>query len=80
MLFTSIIKVEAVNPNTSEVVTGYRAVASNGKEYKIANTLDEMKAAGTPTEMLSKLIVQTGQFGDYVQIRKYKVLETVSAW
>ena len=80
MLFTSIIKVEATNPTNGDIVTNYRAVANNGKEYKIANTLDEMKAAGTPAEMLSKLIVQTGQFGDYCQIRKYKVLETVSAW
>ena len=80
MKFVSIIKVEAANPNTGEVKVGYRAVTDTGKEIKIANTVEELKAAGTPTEILSQLVVVDGQYGMFAQLRKYKVLEMVTEW
>lgn len=80
MKFTSIIKVKAVNPQTAEVIEGFRATTDTGKELKLLNTLDELKGAGTPAECLSKLIVIDGQYGPYCQLRKYEVLATVTAW
>lgn len=80
MKFLSIIRVKAVNPSTGDVVEGFRAVSDNGREYKIVNTQDELKAAGTPSECLSKLVVQKGDYGDYCQLRKYEVLATVTSW
>ena len=80
MKFISIIKVKAVNPETAEVIEGFRAVCDNGRELKVLNTLDELKAAGKPSEVLSKLVVINGQYGDYCQLRKYEVLATVTEW
>lgn len=78
MTFTEIYRSEATNPNTGEIVQAIRVRTDNQRTFKVLNSLEELKAFGTPQEVLKALTVREGEYGEYVQLPKHKKLEDLS--
>lgn len=78
MKFVRIFKAEAANPQTGEIVTGLRVETDTKHVYKLLNTIEELKDAGTPSEVLGKLKLVEGQYGRFAQLPRYKELEVVT--
>lgn len=78
MKFIKIFKAEATNPNTGEVVTGLRIETDTRKQYRLLNTLEELKAFGTMQEVLDALVLKDKGYGDYAQLPGAKHIEDVT--
>lgn len=78
MKFIRIFNSEATNPNTNEVVTSLRVETDNNQVFKLRNTIEELKAAGTVSECLNRLIIVDGQFGKFARLPQHRDLGTIT--
>ena len=74
--FVEIYEGETLNPQTGEIVNRLWAKGSDGKEYKITSSREEVIALGSMAMACSRLILQEGEYGKFASLSRVKRLNT----